>query len=84
MEGTPVEHGLKGATAKDLQKMANCLPGSTPLTTPFGHAMQKTLGRRNPNESFGYGFEKSAPVEPATVTGQPRTLSEYEKRQRNQ
>jgi len=80
MEGSPVVHSLKGLSAAELQKASTVLPGSTPLTTPLGHALQKRLGRNNPNESFGYGFDKGVHVEHAPQGGQTRVLSEYEKR----
>jgi len=82
MEGTSVEHGLKGAKASDLQKMADSLPGSTLLTSPVGVAVRKLVGRSNANKSADpFGFSKAAPVTPIQGQGrQNRVLSEYDKR----
>jgi hypothetical protein len=80
MEGTPVEHGLKGVKAADLHKLSMTVPGKDNALLKCQIKQVLGVGRNANCTADPFGFAKSARVDPVQHGGQPRVLSTYEQR----
>jgi len=76
-----IDHGLKGARAADLAKMAHDLPLSKNAPLRSAVALAAGVGVNKNAGSDPFGFSKAEIAYPAEFGQQTRVLSEFEKRQ---